>query len=83
MKFHNLRHSVLTILADMNEDPNAICNLARHADQNFMNKTYLHPTSKLKDRLRKNLKNLFQLNSLQKIVIFHLIRIFLRMTLEK
>jgi integrase len=42
MKFHNLRHSVITILADMNEDPNAICDLARHADLNFLKKTYIH-----------------------------------------
>jgi integrase len=42
MKFHNLRHSVLTILADSNEDPNAIYDLAQHADMNFMKRTYLH-----------------------------------------
>ncbi|TCL74183.1 site-specific recombinase XerD [Hydrogenispora ethanolica] len=42
MKFHNLRHSVLTILAESNEDPNAICDMARHADINFMKRTYIH-----------------------------------------
>lgn len=42
MKFHNLRHSVLSILAEFNEDPNAICDLARHADFNFLKSRYLH-----------------------------------------
>ena len=43
MKFHSLRHSVLTILANGNEDLNAICNLARHKDINFFRNRYLHP----------------------------------------
>ena len=43
MKFHNLRHSVLTILVNNHEDPNAICNLARHKDYNFFRSRYLHP----------------------------------------
>jgi integrase len=43
MKFHGLRHSVLTILANNNADPNAICNLARHKDYNFFKSRYLHP----------------------------------------
>ena len=42
MKFHNLRHSALMILANSNEDPNAICDMARHADINFMKRTYIH-----------------------------------------
>lgn len=43
MKFHNLRHSVLTILSNSNEDINAICDLARHKDINFFRSRYLHP----------------------------------------
>lgn len=46
MKFHNLRHSVLTILTENNEDPNVICNLARHADYNYLKSRYLHKTSR-------------------------------------
>lgn len=42
MKFHNLRHSVLTMLANDHEDINIISNLGRHVDINFTRKNYLH-----------------------------------------
>jgi integrase len=47
MKFHELRHSVLTLLADANEDPNAICDMAGHSDYNFMKKKYIHTNRKV------------------------------------
>lgn len=42
VSFHDLRHSVITALAEMGEDPNAMADLARHKDINFMTKTYVH-----------------------------------------
>jgi integrase len=42
VSFHDLRHSVLTALAEMDEDPNAMADLARHKDVGFMMKTYVH-----------------------------------------
>jgi integrase len=58
MKFHELRHSVLTILADLNEDPNAICDLARHADINFLKKTYLHKNVEAQRSVSKRLEEI-------------------------
>lgn len=58
MKFHNLRHSVLTILAEMNEDPNAICSLARHADFNFLKKQYLHTSVEAQRSVSKKLEEI-------------------------
>jgi integrase len=58
MKFHELRHSVLTILANLNEDPNAICDLARHADMNFLKKTYLHKNVESQRTISKKLEEI-------------------------
>ncbi len=65
MKFHGLRHSVLTILANDNEDPNAICNLARHKDYNFFKHRYLHPDAESQRPVVKALEKLIPLPSTQ------------------
>jgi integrase len=63
MKFHNLRHSVITILTDMNENPNAICDLARHADMNFMKRTYIHKHVESQRSVSRKLEEIVSVSS--------------------
>lgn len=58
MRFHNLRHSVLTILAESNEDPNAICDLAGHSDPYFTKRQYIHSGVKAQRKASEKLETL-------------------------
>lgn len=55
MRFHNLRHSVGTALAEANEDPNAICDLLGHSDPYFTKRQYIHAGIKSQQNASKKL----------------------------
>lgn len=59
MKFHELRHTVFTLLGDNNVDLNAIAEMAGHADVQFCKSQYIHNSLKVQRQAADMLEKIF------------------------